>query len=53
MTFFRLEDHNSLPDSDPESGLGPPASPARRSKRVKVGIVSTEGTASCGGGNEE
>jgi len=38
-----------LPDSDPESGLGLLASPVRRSKRVKVDIFNTEGTASCGG----
>jgi len=43
--FFLKESENydSLPDSDPESGLGPLASPARRSKRVKVEILNTEG----------
>ena len=40
-------------DSDPESGLGPLASPVRRSKRLKVEVVNTEGTASCGGDNED
>ena len=53
VTLFKLEDHDSLPDCDPESGLGQPASPARRSKRVKVEIVNTEGTVSCGGDDGE
>jgi len=52
VSFFKLEDHDSLPDSDPESGLGPLASPVNRSKRVKVEIVNTEGTSSCGGDDE-
>ena len=42
-----------MPDSDPKSGLGPLASPARRSKLVKVEIVNTEETASYGGDDEE
>lgn len=37
-----------FPDSDAESELGRPASPARRLKRVKVDIANTEGMASCG-----
>ena len=42
-----------MPDSDPESGLGPLASLVSRSKRVKVEIVNTDGTASFGGGVED
>ena len=49
VTLFKLEDHDSFPGSEPESGLGPLASPIRRSKRVKVEMVNTEGTAYCGG----
>ena len=51
--FLQLENHHSLPDSDPESGFGPLTSPVRRSKRVKVEILNTEGTASCGGDDED
>jgi len=49
VTRFKLEDHESLLDRDPESGhgrLAALASPARRSKRVKVDIVNAEGTGS-------
>jgi len=53
VTLFKLEDHDSSPGGDPESGLGRLASPVRRSKRVKVEIVDTEGTASCGGADKE
>lgn len=53
VTFFKLGDHNSLPDCDPEAGRGPLASPGRRSKRVKIDIVNTEGTASCCGDDED
>ena len=56
VTFFKLEDPNSFPGSNPESGLGPLASwlasPVRRSKRVKVEIVNTERTACCGGDDD-
>jgi len=51
--FFKPENHHSLPDSDPESGLGRLASPAHRSKRVNFEIVNTEGTESCGRDDEE
>ena len=50
VTFFKLVDHDSFPDSDPESGLGP--SPVRHSKCVTIEIINTEGTASCGGDDE-
>ena len=53
MTLFKLEDNDSLPYSDPESVLGPLATSARHSKRVKVEIVDTEETVSCGGDDEE
>ena len=53
VTFFKLEHHDALPDSDPESGRRLLAFPARRSKRVKVHIINTEGTASCGGDDEK
>ena len=53
VTFFKLEDHDSLPDSDPNSGLGRLASPPHRSKRIKVEHVTTEETASCVGDDEE
>ena len=52
-TILKLKDHKSLPDSDPESGLRPLASPAQRSKLVKVEIVNTEEIASYGGDDEE
>ena len=46
-----LEDHESLPDSNPESALGPLASPAQHSKLVEVEIINAEETTSCGGGD--
>jgi endonuclease-3 len=52
VTLFKLEDDDSLPDSDPNSGLGRQGSPARRSKRVKVDMADIEGTASHGGDNK-
>jgi len=52
-TILKLKDHESLPDSDPESRLGPLASPAWCSKLVEVEIVNTEETASYGGDDEE
>ena len=53
LTFFKLEDHDSLPDSGPQSELGRLTSPARPSKRIKVEIVNTEGATSGVGGDEE
>jgi len=55
VTLLKLEDNDSLPYSlsDPESGLEPLASPAHRPKRVKVEIVDTEETVSCGGDDKE
>ena len=52
-TILKLKDHKSLPDSDPESGLGPLASPAWHLKLVKVKIVNTEETTSYGGDDKE
>lgn len=52
-SLFKLEDHNSLANSDHESGLGRLPSPARCSKRVKVETVGTEVAVSRGGRNEE
>ena len=52
-TILKLKDHKSLPNSDPKSGLRPLASPAQRSKLVKVEIVNTEEIASYGGDDEE
>ena len=52
-TILKLKDHKSLPDSDPESRLGPLESPAQCSKLVKVEIINTEETASYGGDDEE
>jgi len=52
-TILKLKDHESLPDSNPESRLRPLASPAWHSKLVKVEIVNTKETASYGGDNEE
>ena len=52
-TILKLKDHESLPDSDPKSGLGPLASPGRRSKLVEVEIINTEEMASYGGDDEE
>jgi hypothetical protein len=48
VALFKLEVRDTLPVSDPKSGLGRQGSLARRSKRVKVEIVDTEGTESCG-----
>ena len=42
-----------MPDSNPESRLGPLASPVWRLKLVKVKIVNTKETASYGGDDEE
>ena len=55
LTFFKLEDRDSLPNSDPESGLGLLPPPARRSKRLKVevDIVSIEEMAPCGGDDKK
>jgi len=43
--FFKPENHHSVPDTNPESELEQLAFPERRSKRVNVEIVNTEGTA--------
>jgi len=51
--FFKPENHHSLPDTGPESGLQQLESPERRSKRDNVEIVNTEGTASFGRDYEE
>jgi len=52
-TILKLKDHESLPDSDPKSRLGPLASLVRCSKLVEVKIINTKETASYGGDDEE
>ena len=53
VTFFKNSRSprttTACPITTPSPGLGPLASPARLSKRVKVEILNTEGPASCGG----